>query len=192
MPAEQVLEHEQIHFAIDELEARRLNARANEIVARIHTSGTDLESVSQRAQSELRSILEAAQKASLERSTVFDYQVARDRVRQRQWLHKVEAELEVMRAYARGPQLNVSSAVALEPPPSAPAPIATTTAVASPPSPAPATNTALPTPVAPPAAVPPKVPVAPTPSASSGAQTAPSPTGPRTTSSSGSTGAFPD
>jgi hypothetical protein len=181
MPAEQVLEHEQIHFAIDELEARRLNARANEIVARIHTAGTDLGSVSQRAQAELRSILEVAQKAALERGTVFDYQVARDRVRQRQWLHKIEAELEVTQPYARGPQTSVPAAVALAPLPGEPAPITTTTPFASTSSPPPTANTALPAPVAPA----PSAGVRPAPSA-------PPPTGPASSSSPGSTGAFPE
>jgi hypothetical protein len=120
LPDEQVLEHEQIHFAIEELQARRLNARALDIARRIETQGSNLGSVSQRAQGELRSILEEAAKASLERSTVFDLQ-SRDRVRQRQWFHKVMAELEATRTYARGPQ--TSFVAELDPLPSAPVPV---------------------------------------------------------------------
>jgi hypothetical protein len=125
LPEEQILEHQQIHFAIDEIEARRLNARAGDI-----------------GKGGLPAMLEAAQKASLERSTVFDYQVARDRVRQRQWLHKITAELEATRAYARGPQMSAPSARVPAPPPPAPtlAPVVPPPAaapVASPPAPIP-------------------------------------------------------
>ena len=146
LPEEHILEHQQIHFAIDELEARRLNARAD------HS-----------ASSELPALLEAAQKASLERSTVFDYQVVRDRVRQRQWLHKINAELEATRAYARGPQTAVSAAPV---PPPAPAP----------PSPAPV-SAPVPPPLAP--AEPPPTPI-------------PPPKPPAASAPSTSTGAFPD
>jgi len=120
LPEEHVLEHQQLHFAIDELEARRLNARADDI-----------------GSSDLRAILEAAQKASRERSTLFDYQVVRDRVRQRQWFHKITAELEATRAYARGPQATVSFAPVPPPPaptsaPQAPAPVPPPSAAAEP------------------------------------------------------------
>jgi hypothetical protein len=136
---EHVLEHGQIHFAIAELEARRLNARTEDIVRQVHARGANPESVTQRAQAALRAVLERAEKASRDRSTVFDHQVARDRVRQRAWLHKVTAELEVTRAYARGPQA-LSSARAV----AAPAP-ATSAPLAAPPS-APAAPVAAPSP----------------------------------------------
>jgi hypothetical protein len=143
LPLEQILEHQQIHFAIHELEARRLNGRAGRI-----------------ASSELPGILEGAQNASLERSTVFDYQVVRDRVRQRQWFHKIGAELEATRAYARGPQTTVSAAPLPPPAPAPPPPAAAPAPV--PPPPAPVQPPSTPAPI-------PKPPAGPAPSTSTGA-----------------------
>jgi hypothetical protein len=163
-----VLEHEQIHFAIEELEARRLNSRAGDIAQRIQTRGNDLGEVSQRAQSELRSVLDSAQDASMQRSTLFDIQ-ARDPVVQRRWFQKVSAELEATRAYARGPQTSFDAESSSVPP-------ATETAPIPPPSPAHAPSS----PAAPPAPAPP--------SSSSPKQHPPTPT----PTSPGSSASFPE
>jgi hypothetical protein len=179
LPDEHVLEHEQIHFAIAELQARRLNVGASDFVRQIYTEGAELGSVSQRAQGELRAILDAAKKAASDRSRVFDLEVRRDRVRQRAWLHKLTADLEATQAYARGPQTAALSAIALEP---APAP---------PPAVAPAALPPVATPAAPPKDTAPVAPLLPAPSAAPPATVAPAPTvvpaRPPT-----STGAFPD
>jgi hypothetical protein len=112
---EHVLEHGQIHFAITELEARRLNARAEDIVRQIHSAGTDPTNAAERANETLQQVVERAEKAARDRGMVFDQQVKRDRARQRAWFHKITNELDVTMPYARPPQTPPAAASAIPP-----------------------------------------------------------------------------
>lgn len=162
-----LLEHEQIHFAISELEARRLNGRAEHIAARVRTLGSDPRAVYFRAASELHAVLTAATEAVNGRNELFHSQAYSDPVRQRRWFQKVTAELEATEVLARGPQTSVRLAADGESRVPPPTPIAT--AVPS--------STASPTP---PPAAPPPVP------------TVTAPTAPVANPEATSTGSFPD
>ncbi len=196
-PDADVLEHEQIHFAIAEVEARRMNGRVEAIVARIRSAGTDRDGVTRRAALELQAILKEAEEACVGRDILFDDQVrGDDRVRQRQWFQKISAELHATDMLARGPQTMLPVAVASAPEPvSVPPPAAAPPRKALTPTSAPlAPQLAPQTAPAPPAAtapvpLPAPVPVAPAPAPQTPAPSAPSPP---SSPSSPSSGAFPD
>ncbi len=180
-PEVDVLEHEQIHFAIAELEARRLNGRVDDIVQRVRSTGTSPEGSRRRAISEIQAILETAQEASLGRHTLFDDQVFRTQlVGQRRWFHKIAAELEATQILARGPQLSIPTQAVAEtiPPPSAPVQGVLEAPPAAPPS---APPVAAPEPMSPPTPTPPP-----------SAPPMPPTVTPARVESPSSTGAFPD
>jgi hypothetical protein len=167
-----VLEHEQIHFAVSELEARRLNGRAEHIAERVRTAGSDPRAVHFRAASELHAVLTAASEAVNGRNELFHSQIysadaVTRRVTQRRWFQKVTAELEATEVLARGPQTSVRLAADGESRVPPPAPIATA-------APSPTASHA------PPPAAPPPVP------------TVIAPTAPATNPEVTSTGSFPD
>jgi hypothetical protein len=202
-PDAYVLEHEQIHFAIGELEARRMNARVETIVQRIRSAGSDREAINRRAALELRAVLAEAEEACLAKDILFDDQVrGGDRVRQRQWFHKITADLDATEMFARGPQTMLPVAVASAPPPAPGAPV--TVPATHPPkslsptsaslpaaAPAPAAAAPAPQPVPAPAAAAPAPQPVPAPARPPAPVAAPAPAAPPT-SASPSTGAFPD
>jgi hypothetical protein len=71
-PAEYVLQHEQIHFALVELEARRLNLRNDELADRVQARGRSPEEASARSRERLEAILRDSSDAILEGHTRFD------------------------------------------------------------------------------------------------------------------------
>jgi hypothetical protein len=101
-PPEYVLEHEQIHFALVELEARRMNARLPEIVGSARSRGATPEEAARGVETRLREVLEASLRAAAEQSNRFDQETSLGlhADRQREWRLRVEAELERTRADA--------------------------------------------------------------------------------------------
>lgn len=98
-----VLEHEQIHFAIFELGARRLNAEAAAIAEKMATEGSTLEEVQEHANQVQAEAMERALKEILERSHAFDEDTSLGfkPEKQKAWLARVTAELEETRRWAR-------------------------------------------------------------------------------------------
>lgn len=95
MPAAYVLEHEQIHFALFELEARRLNARVEEISGRVAAVGASPEEAAEGAQAQLRVVLEDVLVEALERNRQFDEETSFGHREEKQtaWKQQVEREL---------------------------------------------------------------------------------------------------
>jgi hypothetical protein len=71
-PAAYVLQHEQIHFALVELEARRLNLRSEELAERVRARGRSPEEASARSRERLEAILRDSSGAILESHIRFD------------------------------------------------------------------------------------------------------------------------
>jgi hypothetical protein len=71
-PAEYVLQHEQVHFALVELEARRLNARSGELAERVRARGRSPEEASARSRERLEAVLRDSSDQILEGHTRFD------------------------------------------------------------------------------------------------------------------------
>ena len=186
LPEADVLEHAQIHFALVELEARRMNGRVAQIVERVASSGADLETTRRAASAKLQDILEQAKVTVRGRAELFDSNVHPfDRVRQRRWFLKVMSELETTDRFARGPQTAAPAPVVAS---SASPPLAPAAAVRAAPNPPAAVALPQPAPLAPappPAAAAPPAGVAPLPAAPTLAPVK-APNGPT------STGAFPD
>jgi hypothetical protein len=92
---EYVLEHEQIHFAIFELESRRLNASAPELAARLQATATDADSAVRLVQQQLEAHLAGEVKKILERSRRFDEDTSlgTDPKKQKEWRDLVLSEL---------------------------------------------------------------------------------------------------
>jgi len=92
LPEDYVLEHEQIHFALVEIEARRLNATiAGGKPARADTPQAALEAAQARLDGQMRDALDAL----LARNTEFDEDtsVSYEPEAQKRWLARVQAEL---------------------------------------------------------------------------------------------------
>lgn len=100
-----VLQHEQIHFALYELGARKLNASAEAIKQSMMSEGTSLDAVQQRAQRALNDALVKATEELLERNREFDEDTSLGfrPDRQRSWLKRVNEELAETQAYASPP-----------------------------------------------------------------------------------------
>jgi hypothetical protein len=94
-PPEYVLEHEQIHFALFELEARHLNGEAATIASRLGGTGPSQQAVMATYAAALRRELEVAAKRVLERSLEFDEDTSNSYRpdRQRAWREQVSREL---------------------------------------------------------------------------------------------------
>ena len=90
-----VLEHEQLHFAIFELEARRLNAEADGIRARLAHGGATPEEALAGTREALHRELERALARALERTTRLDEDTSLSYrpQRQRVWAERLEREL---------------------------------------------------------------------------------------------------
>ncbi len=95
LPHEYILEHEQIHFALFEIAARRLNQQAAGIQERVEavarTQDEAIDEVQRRLDAELRAAFEQVKLRSddLDRQTSFAYR----RARQRWWYRQVDEEL---------------------------------------------------------------------------------------------------
>lgn len=95
VPEDYILEHEQIHFALFELEARRLNANIDEIKGRIAVTVRKLEDAQALAQRELEQYIQQRMGAILARSRQFDEETSLgyEPVQQKKWWNLVNREL---------------------------------------------------------------------------------------------------
>jgi hypothetical protein len=100
-----VLEHEQIHFALYELGARKLNASVEAISREMKAEGSSQEEVQNHAQKALNEALQKATDELLERNRDFDQDTSLGYRpdRQRAWLQKVTQELAETQAFASPP-----------------------------------------------------------------------------------------
>ena len=100
-----VLQHEQIHFALYELGARKLNASVEAIKQSMMNEGKSQEAVQLRAQRALNDALVKATEELLERNRDFDEDTSLGfrPDRQRSWLKKVNEELVETQAFASPP-----------------------------------------------------------------------------------------
>ena len=97
-----VLQHEQIHFALYELGARKLNASVESIKKTMMREGNSQESVQNHAQQALNDALIKATEELLSRNRDFDEDTSLGYRpdRQRAWLRKVNEELIETQPYA--------------------------------------------------------------------------------------------
>jgi hypothetical protein len=97
-----VLQHEQIHFALYELGARKLNASVGALKRDMTAEGKSQEEVQAQAQRALNDALAKATEELLERNREFDEDTSLGYRpdRQRDWLNKVTAELVETQAFA--------------------------------------------------------------------------------------------
>lgn len=97
-----VLEHEQIHFALYELGARKLNASVESLKRDMTAEGHSQQEVQAQAQRALNDALAKATEQLLERNRDFDEDTSLGYRpdRQRNWLNRVTAELVETRAFA--------------------------------------------------------------------------------------------
>lgn len=95
LPAEYVLEHEQIHFALFELEARRLDARAAELTRAATVTASSPEQALRRSREVLEEALARGLEATLRRNREFDEDTSMGFRPERQevWLERVRSEL---------------------------------------------------------------------------------------------------
>lgn len=102
LPADYVLEHEQVHFALTELEARRLNARARRLAARFRAEADTPDEVVAAARVYVETTMRASMQRLLDRNARFDRETSlrhRPEVQAR-WRARVERELEATRPHA--------------------------------------------------------------------------------------------
>jgi hypothetical protein len=95
VPAEYVLEHEQIHFALFELEARRLNVAAAKLEGEMRASAGSPEAAVHAIEQQLTQRIEGRMKDILARSRQFDEDTSmgHEPERQKRWWDLVHAEL---------------------------------------------------------------------------------------------------
>ena len=95
LPESYILQHEQIHFALVELEARRLNARAPSIVRQFVVRGASEQDVKQQIDAKLEAIMQQAVDSILEVNTEFDEDTSAKYAPavQNQWYDRVQSEL---------------------------------------------------------------------------------------------------
>ncbi len=100
-----VLQHEQIHFALYELGARKLNASVDAIKRDMSGEGKSQQEVQEHAQQALNEALQKATDELLERNRDFDQDTSLGYRpdRQRAWLKKVTEELSETQAFASPP-----------------------------------------------------------------------------------------
>lgn len=98
-----VLAHEQIHFALTEIHARRLNERADELVGRMTAVDRDADRAIEAAQSRLQGLLEDEARALLARNDRFDSETSLGYRPEAQasWRERVEKELRETERFAR-------------------------------------------------------------------------------------------
>ena len=100
-----VLQHEQIHFALYELGARKLNASVDAISREMKAEGKSQQEVQEHAQRALNEALRKATVELLQRNRDFDQDTSLGYRpdRQRAWLQKVTAELAETQAFSSPP-----------------------------------------------------------------------------------------
>ncbi len=95
LPDGYVLEHEQIHFALFELTARRLNARLPEILATSSATGASGEEAAERSRDRVIAVLADAMKDAMQEHARFDEDTSFGYAPEKQatWRTRVEQEL---------------------------------------------------------------------------------------------------
>ena len=95
VPEAYVLEHEQIHFAIVEVKARELNAKAAELTASMHATGDSEEQVRDRIVKKLDAVIQDALDDLLAENRRFDEDTSGryEPKKQDDWYRRVTAEL---------------------------------------------------------------------------------------------------
>jgi hypothetical protein len=95
VPEAYVLQHEQIHFAIAEAQAQKLNARSAELTARMRATGDSQEEVRDAIQKKLDDVIRGALEELLERNGAFDEDTSAryDPKKQNEWFRRVTAEI---------------------------------------------------------------------------------------------------
>jgi hypothetical protein len=90
-----VLEHEQIHFALFEVEARRLDRRVKALAKDRLFEGDSIDEVKEDVQGTIQGMFDETSETLLERNTDFDEETSLgyEPARQREWLETVTAEL---------------------------------------------------------------------------------------------------
>lgn len=96
LPDEYMLQHEQIHFALFEIAARRLNRRAEELTEWMEVTTGDQQSAMQEVRRRIDAQMQRAMDEILARSNDFDRETSRTYRRDRQdwWWRSVNVELE--------------------------------------------------------------------------------------------------
>jgi len=89
------LQHEQIHFALHEIEARRLNRKAADLVKTTKIEGDDKEAVVERLNDLIKDLLDEHIEIALERNHDFDSETSlgHDPKKQAAWWNTVQREL---------------------------------------------------------------------------------------------------
>ncbi len=102
LPQEYILEHEQIHFALCEIEARHLNRTLRELTDRPVITDEDPAAAGAQIQARISGELRERSEAVIARSRDFDEDTSlgHEPEAQKRWLAKVEAELAESQAYA--------------------------------------------------------------------------------------------
>lgn len=102
---EYVLEHEQVHFALYELGARRLNEQAAGIMRDMESEGSTRAQVEKHAEEVLTEALQDAVEDIVERNREFDEDTSLGYKpgRQKAWLERVNTELRATQRWARSP-----------------------------------------------------------------------------------------
>ncbi len=95
MPDDYILQHEQIHFAIHEIEARRLEGRVEELKAGIRGQGSSADAAYAEAQAQLNAVLAKHVDAVYQRSYRFDQETSNgfDPEAQARWWSQISQEL---------------------------------------------------------------------------------------------------
>jgi hypothetical protein len=102
LPSDYVLQHEQIHFALTEIRARRLNAREPALRARVTASAPTAQAAIEASRRAVEALLAEETRAHLARSDRFDADTSGhvDRAAQGRWAALVERELAELAANA--------------------------------------------------------------------------------------------
>jgi hypothetical protein len=89
------LQHEQIHFALTEVAARKLNEQAPRVMQEFLAEGDSAEEVSSRARSTVKEMIEEANEELLGRNAEFDEDTSakHDVEAQQRWADEIAAEL---------------------------------------------------------------------------------------------------
>ena len=98
---EYTLEHEQIHFALHEIAARRLNLRAAEIVKKTEIESDDCGEVAEKLTAITSELLDEVADDTHQRNQEFDSETSlgHDAKRQAEWWKTVQRELAELEAY---------------------------------------------------------------------------------------------
>jgi hypothetical protein len=101
-PVDYQLQHEQIHFALAEISARKLNAAAPENLKKIHATGSSAEAVQGDVKEQVNQLLRDETAKLVERNRQFDLDTSLgfNPQKQAEWLRIAESELEALEEHA--------------------------------------------------------------------------------------------